>query len=150
MPDTKYLRAVYAAAREHKVDSEGLHETALARFNKSSLKDLTNEEACELMNGIRGIQRKTYGKKQAMGTHGRRDNPPQPGDPIYQVTQGELHEMRVLAFRRGMTDATLGAFCQRLIKQDEPRTQSEFNKVFWGLKSMQRRDDEKYRKALQR
>lgn len=140
MPDNKYLRAIYAAAREHKVDSEGLHETALARFKCASLKDLTNAEACDLISGIRGITRKTWQKRQAMGTHGRRDTLLSPGEATYQPTPGELYALQQAARTRNWSAEALAAFAMKIIKKPAPQTQAEYNKLLWALKTMNRRD----------
>ena len=139
MPENKYLRALYAAAREHKVDSEALHETVLARFQCVSLKDLSNEQACDLMNSIRGITKKTWQKRQAMNYQGRKDSPREPGEVEHLVTEGELHVLRAAAEKRSWSSTTLSEFCTRQIKKPLPTTTRELNKVIWAIKAMNRR-----------
>jgi hypothetical protein len=141
--DTRMLRALFGAAREHGISSEELHDVASFGFGKSSLKDLTRREAYRMLDGIRGkVQTSASGvrgpRRHAMAVHGHKDYD-HSGDPVYLVNDRELQMLREAAERRGWDEAALQKFCQRQISADRPRTMAEFNKVFQPLKTMNRR-----------
>lgn len=134
------LRTIYAAAREHKIDNEGLHETLKLGWNKTSLKDLTNAEACELLDGIRGKRPNSPGKRWAMGNHGRRGMEDVRVDPSYTVTPGERHILQTQCFLRNWDAVSLGKFVKRQLGKATIDSTADFNKVYWALKAMNRRD----------
>lgn len=136
--DGRLLRAIWACAREHKVDDEALHEAIQAGFQKTSLKQLTRREAYRLLDGLRG-NRDTgrASRRWAQGNHGRRNIADR---TEHLVNEREIEMLREAAARRGWTDDTLHAFIRRQIKADTIHTMQQFNKVFWALKAMNRRD----------
>ncbi len=146
----RYLPAIFAAAREKGVTHEQLHETIWVSWQKRSLKDLTAEEAGLLIDGLRGKKGSAYRyrsngpftprRREAMSAHGRKDYD-RSGDPVYLVNEREIKMLREAAALRGWSDETLRKFSSRQIGREVPRTMSEFNKLFWALKAMNRRDD---------
>lgn len=145
MPDTKYLRALFGAAREHGLTKEDLNDAALVGFQKSSLRDLTDAEARTILDGIRGKKRrsgrsghKNSDRGYAMAVAGRRRNDDSPGE--YMVAARELEMLSDAAGLRGWSRETLDTFIRRQLRGREIRTMKEFNKVFWAIKAMNRRD----------
>ncbi len=142
--DTPLLRAIFACARENGCDNEGLHEAIEAGFGKQSLRDLTHAEAYALLDGLRGGKPSAHYKpnlwrRQAQGKHGRRDYDAT-SDAIYPVREPERQLLRDAAAVRNWDDVQLGRFIQRQIGKPTVTTMAEFNKVFWPLKSMNRRE----------
>lgn len=144
----RVLRAIFAAARERGVTHEELHDTIWISWQKRSLKDLTAEQAGLLIDGLRGKQaqprrehRRSFapGRRDAMSAHGRRDYDAS-GDPAYLVNAREIEMLREAAELRGWGEATLRNFIARQIGRNDIRTMAEFNKVFWALKAMNRRE----------
>ncbi|HEX4135898.1 MAG TPA: hypothetical protein VHY84_14885 [Bryobacteraceae bacterium] len=140
--DTPLLRAIHGAAREHKVSREELHEAILAGCKKTSLKDLTKGEAYRLLDGIRGNQaapHSNWRRRDAQAAHGRRNHDAS-ADAIYPATDRERQMLREAADLRQWDDATLTGFIARQLGKPVLVTLSDFNKVFWALKAMNRRD----------
>lgn len=147
MPDTKYLRAMFGAAREHGLTKEDLNDAAMVGFQKASLRDLTNDEARKILDGIRGKKRtsnhgvsghKHSDRGYAMAVAGRRRNDDSPGE--YMVAARELEMLSDAAGLRGWRRETLDTFIRRQLRGRQIRTMKEFNKVFWAIKAMNRRD----------
>jgi hypothetical protein len=136
--DARLLRAIWACAREHRVDGEALHEAIQAGFQKTSLKQLTRREAYRLLDGLRGKRDGGIASRRwAQGNHGRRNIADR---TEHLVNQRELQMLREAAALRGWTEETLQAFVRRQIKAEMIHTMQQFNKVFWALKAMNRRD----------
>ena len=140
--DSKLLRTIYAVAREFGVSNEELHEAIQAGFQKQSLKKLTKREACHLIDGLKGkpASRLDAGRREAMASHGRKDHRRQAGETEYLVNAAELNLLQRAAALRNWPEATLAAFVERQLGRQTIRTMAEFNKVFWALKAMNRRD----------
>jgi len=140
--EKKYLRAIFGAAREHGVSYEELHDAIEAGFGKKSLKDLTKAEALRLIQGVRGSYLSpsfTPGRRWGMGNHGRKDSE-RTGEVDYLVNQREMELLREAAALRGWDERQLAAFIRRQTGREQIRTMREFNKVFWALKAMNRRE----------
>jgi len=75
-----------------------------------------------------------------MASHGRKDHRRQAGEAEYLVNPTELNLLHRAASLRNWSDATLAAFVERQLGRQTIRTMAEFNKVFWALKAMNRRD----------
>jgi hypothetical protein len=136
----RFLPAIFAAARERGVTHEELHDTIWMAFKQKSLKDLTPKQSMELLDGLRGRKSQfSYSRRQAMNAHGRRDYDHR-GDAEYLVNARELRMMLEAAELRGWHEETLNAFIERQLGRNSIRTMVEFNKVFWALKAMNRRD----------
>jgi hypothetical protein len=144
--DIPLLRAIHGAAREHNVSTEDLHD-AIAVIGKTSLKELTKREAYTLLDGIRGKQasphfqpaRRNQRRRDAQASHGRRKHDAS-ADAIYPATDRERQMLRDAADLRQWDDATLTAFINRQLGKPVLVTLADFNKVFWALKAMNRRD----------
>jgi hypothetical protein len=141
--DIALLRTIHACAREHNVDRDGLHE-AIALWKKTSLKELTRAEAFRLLDGLRGKSPVAYTKRdphrrRAQNAHGRRDYDAS-ADAIYPAAEPEHQLLRDAAALRNWDEATLTAFIDRQLGKPVVVTLADFNKVFWALKSMNRRD----------
>jgi|SRR6185437_16286324 len=146
--DTALLRAIHACARENGCDRDGLHDAIELGFGKTSLKELTRAEAYALLNGLRGDKpsphfRPDQRRRDAQSFHGRKNHDAS-ADAVYQATDRERQMLRDAAALRNWSDAALTAFIQRQIGKPAVVTMADFNKVFWPLKSMNRRDG-KYR-----
>lgn len=142
MPKPELIRTIWAAAREHNVSKDEVHDAIWAGWQKKSVKELVDWEALRLLDGIRGRKPRQghgpYERRQAMQQHGRRDQAN--GGTDFLVTETELGILAGIAKVRGMNEAGLRAFCQRQIGLDAPRTVREYNKVLWGVKAMIRRE----------
>lgn len=141
MPSASVVRAIWAAAREHGVDREGVHDAIFAGWRKTSVKDLTDREAGMLLDGIRGksgSRGMSAARRDAMGKHGRKDSTPRNSEFLINDREREL--LSEAAHARNWSAATLREFCMRQLGVAEPRTVGEYNKVFWAIKAMQRRD----------
>lgn len=142
MTKPSLLKAIWAVARERGISNEEVHEAIFAGWQKTSVKDLTDFEANRLLDGMRGNRSRpglSFGRRQAMQQHGRKDDPRD--DAEYLVTASEILLLLRAALQRHWTEDTLQAFCLKKIGVKTPRTMREFNKVFWALKAMQRRDE---------
>ncbi|MFB3828941.1 MAG: hypothetical protein ACE15B_19400 [Bryobacteraceae bacterium] len=144
MPDVKYIRAIFATAREHGISSEEVHDAIWAGWEKKSVKDLTTAEACQLLDGLRGRRRSTRSgcdsrRRHAMGNHGRRDYD-RSQDPNYVINEREMQMLREAAALRNWDEGVLTRFIERQLGRPEIRTMAEFNRVFWPLKAMNRRE----------
>ncbi len=145
----KYLRAIFAAAREKGVTYEQLHETIAVSWGKRSLKDLSSEQAQLLIDGLRGKTRAEhhyrgngpfrYDRRQAMAAHGRKDYD-RSGDAEYVVNERELQMLREAAALRNWDEEALRKFIKRQLGRETIRTMADLNKVLWPLKAMNRRD----------
>ncbi len=141
----KFIRAIYATARETHCSNEELHEAIWTGFQKKSVKDLTTGEALRLLDGLKGKRQAPWmgdpGRCHAMGNHGRKDYDGR-RDPNYLVTQEEMDGLHYQASLRGWSEETLSAFIARQLRRPGAaiRTVADFNKVFWPLKAMNRRD----------
>jgi hypothetical protein len=136
----KMLRVIYAVAREHGISNEELHDAISIGFQKTSLKQLTARESMQLIHGMRGKQsRFAPDRRRAMNAHGRKDYN-RDGQTEYLVNDRERKLLQEAATLRGWSDETLIQFVTRQLGKDTVRTMTEFNKVFWALKSMNRRD----------
>ncbi len=133
--ETKYIRAIWAAAREHGVSKDGVHD-AIATWGRESVKDLTTQEAKLLLNGLRRDKQK---RRDAVASHGRRDVD-MTGQPTYMVKHREMVMLQAAAESRGWDDEALDKFIARQIGKRVIATLAEFNKVMWAIKAMQRRD----------
>jgi hypothetical protein len=147
MPDNKYLRAIYACAREHSVSNEELHEAILNGLGKQSMKDLTNAEASRLLDGLRGKRQSAAGgasghrnsdRGHAMAAAGRKTE----GDygANYLVNHSDRDVLTQAAKLRGWDEQQLQRFIARQLKGKPLRTLRDLNKVLWAVKSMNRRD----------
>jgi hypothetical protein len=143
MTDTercKYTKAIWAAAREHGVDRDGVYEAIKVGFNKSNVTALTKPEAIRLITGLRGGQPSPNfdpSRRRAMGNAGRKDADKQQTE--FLCNEREHQMLRELAAQLGWDTDRLGAFCLRQIQRVFPCTMAEFNKVIWPLKAMLRR-----------
>ncbi|HVW09184.1 MAG TPA: phage protein GemA/Gp16 family protein [Bryobacteraceae bacterium] len=142
--DVSLLRAIHACARENGCDNEGLHEAIESGFGKTSLKDLTRAEAYALLDGLRAGKPSEHYKpnprrRHAQGNHGRRAYDAS-SDAIYPVRDAERQLLRDAAALRNWDEAQLSRFIERQIGKLDVTTMADFNKVFWPLKSMNRRD----------
>jgi len=142
--DIPLLRAIHACARENDCDNEGLHDAIEAGFGKTSLKDLTRGEAYALLDGLRGGRPSEHytpnrERRHAQGKHGRRDYDAA-ADPIYQVTDRERQMLLDAAALRNWSEEQLVGFIRRQVGKPAVTTMDEFNKVFWPLKKMNRRE----------
>lgn len=146
MPDVKMLRSIFGYAKQAGVDNEALHDIIAMRFDKTSLKELTDQEARTLIAGLRGKPwehgtgasgyKRTY-RGDAMAKAGRRTDE---GGPDYFVSERDMRLLKDTAYLRGWSDDTLDAFIARQLRGKPLRMMSQFNKVLWALKSMNRRD----------
>jgi hypothetical protein len=141
--DTPLLRAVHAAAREHGVSRDELHDAIAAGFKLTSLKELTKRQAYALLNGIRGGKESEHFKRlqprrDAQAFHGRKDFDAA-SDAIYPATEREHQMLRDAAALRNWDEATLVQFIARQLGKPVVVTLADFNKVFWALKAMNRR-----------
>ncbi len=134
------MRAIYACAREHQVDGEALHEAIHAGFGKASVKELTDRQARQLLDGMRGKVREPqpWQRREAQAFDGRRKVKV---DVHTLINDRERELLREAAALRGWDDSTLAAFAARQTGTSEIRTMAQFNKVFWPLKSMNRREN---------
>jgi hypothetical protein len=136
------LRAVWACARERNVSREELHEAIWAGWRKQSVNELTDAEACQLLDGLRGKRRSTktgadYHRRQAMGTHGRRDAL---ADPTYLANQTEKDLAWRIAGNLGWCLDAYNCFVERQLgKTGGIVTMADYNRVMWALKAIQRR-----------
>lgn len=142
--DTPLIRAIHAAAREHGVSNEELHEAIKTGFALDSIKGLTKRQAYRLLDGIRGAQQSPHFKpnaarRRAQNAHGRRDYDAS-ADAIYPATERENQMLRDAAALREWDDAALTRFVNRQLGKPVLVTLADFNKVFWALKAMNRRD----------
>jgi hypothetical protein len=146
MPDVKMLRAIFGYAKQAGVDNEGLHDIIAVRFEKTSLKELTDSEVKALIAGLRGKPWEHGGgvsgyrhtdRGDAMAKAGRRKDA---GGPDYFVGDRDMRLLRDTAYLRGWSDETLESFIARQLRGKPLRLMSQFNKVLWALKSMNRRD----------
>jgi hypothetical protein len=147
MPEPKLLRAMFGAAREHGLTKQDLNDAALVGFQKTSLRELTDAEARTILDGIRGKRRAAGGgssgyrhteRGYAMGVAGRKRNDGSLGE--YLVAARELEMLREAAALRGWSRETLDQFIRRQLRGRAIRTMREFNKVYWAVKAMNRRD----------
>ena len=140
MINARLLKAIWAVAREKKIDSEGVHEAIQAGLGKTSLKELTTPEALRLLDGMRGKRREapTAWRGQAQAYAGRRKEAVD--EPAVMVNDAELRMLWQAAHARGWSGETLDKFCVKLIGNETPRTMKQFNKVFWAIKAMTRRE----------
>jgi hypothetical protein len=139
----RLLRAIFASARAHGVTNEGLHETIWLTLQKRSLKDLTTDEAMQLLDGLNGKEYRppqnfSYRRRQAMSLHGRKDHDRSQG-AAFLVNEREIKMLGDAAALRGWSAETVAAFIERQVGH-EIRTMADFNKVFWALKRMNKRD----------
>lgn len=146
MPDAKMLRTIFGYAKQAGVDNEGLHDIIAVRFDKTSLKELTEGEVKLLIAGLRGKPwahgggssgYKHTDRGDAMAKAGRRRDE---GGPDYFISDRERQMLKEAAYVRGWTEETLDQFVARQLKGKPMRMISQFNKVFWALKAMNRRD----------
>lgn len=136
--DGRYLRALWATARECGVNDEGLHDAAFVAFGKTSLKELTADEAAQLLNGMRKAASKPLQQRHwAQGNHGRRGVVDK---TEFLVNAREMKMLCEAAALRGWNEETLLKFIARQLGKTEIRTMKEFNKIFWAVKAMNRRD----------
>src|SRR5262245_40962346 len=97
MPDPKYYRAIYVCARKLGLSNDDVHDAAFMAFNKTSLKELTNFECRQLLDGMRGKKRapNSYERRMAQSLAGRkredRDDPSYGTEFLVNAT-----EMRML------------------------------------------------------
>jgi hypothetical protein len=141
------LRAIWACAREHNVSNEEVHDAIQAGFSLSSVKDLTDAQAHQLLDGLRGKRRSDtdYARRQAAHYHGRRGVA---ADPTYLANQAELDLAWRTAANLGWSIDGFNGFVERQLgRSGGIRTMAEFNKVMWALKAIQRRDQAKYQRA---
>lgn len=147
MPEAKYLRALFGAAREHGLTKEDLNDAAMVGFQKVSLRDLTNDEARQILDGIRGKKPesdngvsgyKHSARGYAMGVAGRKRH--EYGEGEYLVAAREIEMLSEAATLRGWSKETLDTFIRRQLRGRAIRTMKEFNKVYWAIKAMNRRD----------
>lgn len=137
----KLLKTIWAVARERGISAEEVHDAVMAGFGKESLKQLGDREAYQLIDGLRGKksgQRRDWMRGQAQAYAGRKKDAVD--DPAYLVNEIELRMLGKMAAARGWDQEALEKFCVRQIGVAVPRMMKEFNKVFWALKSMARRD----------
>lgn len=137
-----YLPTIFAAAREHGVTHEGLHDIIALELGKASLKDLTKEESLKLLDGIRGEEnarpyRRDQSRRDAQASHGRRNHRVKTHRMINTRERQLLVDAATL---RGWDGITLAQFAERQLGTDQIVTMADFNKVFWALKAMNRRD----------
>jgi len=149
MPDVKMFRAIYGCAKEFGLDNELIHQIVEAQFGVDSLKKLTDQQCRKLLDGIRtdyGKQRQHAGhsgwkgtvRGEAMGTEGGRNE--RPSKAAHLVNARELAMLAEAAAIRGWSRETLDTFIQRQLRRRPMRTMRDFNKVFWALKAMNRRE----------
>ncbi|MGE5487554.1 MAG: hypothetical protein ACM3ZB_07010 [bacterium] len=141
-PNTKFLRAIYGAARAHGVNNQVLHDMIWFEWQKKSLKDLTPAQSMELLDTLNGkTPSKNFSsdRRRAMASHGRRDYDSS-GDAAYMINERERRMLQEAAALRGWSLGGLQHFIERQLKHEQIRTMAEFNKVFWALKAMNRRD----------
>lgn len=141
--DSLLIKTIHACARENGVSREEIHE-AIAHFGKTSLKDLTKTEAYRLLDGLRGGKPSPHftpkpDRRHAQANHGRRDYDAS-ADAIYPVTDRERELLREAADLRKWDDATLSRFVERQTGKAVVVTMADFNRVFWPLKAMNRRN----------
>jgi hypothetical protein len=139
---SKFLPAIWAAARAHGVTGEQLHDMIWFEWQKKSLKDLTAAQALELLDGLNGKtppKNFSYDRRQAMYAHGRKDYDASQ-DTAYLINDRERKMLQDAANLRGWSLGTLHRFIERQLGHEQIRTMSEFNKIFWALKAMNRRD----------
>lgn len=68
------MRAIYACARENRISNEEIHEAIAAGWKKTSVKDLTDFQARQLLDGMRGFTgARDYQRRQAQHFHGKKD-----------------------------------------------------------------------------
>ena len=134
--EVKYIKAIWAAAREHGVSREGVHD-AIATWQLTSVKDLNAQQARLLLNGLRGKSGQQK-RRTAVAQQGRRDHDAS-HEPRYMVKEREMAMLKAAAESRGWNDETLGNFIERQLGKRVIATLAEFNKVFWAVKAMQRR-----------
>ena len=148
MLDAKFMRAIYACARERDVSNEELHEAILAGFEKTSVKQLTEREASQLLDGMRG-----KAAQRGHGASGYRDTDrgydmAQAGRKTADSTVGagrmvsaaDMKLLRDAATLRGWSEETLQAFIVRQRRGIAIRTIRDLNPILWAIKSMNRRD----------
>lgn len=137
---SKYTKAIWATAREHNVDREGVYEAIKVGFNKTSVLDLTRIEAIRLITGLRGGKPSPNfnpNRRRAMGNAGRKHADSQQTEFLCNDREHEM--LRDIAGKLGWDEAALQRFCERQIKLPAPRTMGEHNKVLWALKAISRR-----------
>ncbi len=149
MLDNKFLRAIYACARERGISNEALHEAIQFGFEKTSVKDLTEREARQLLDGMRGkttAQRgdgasgyRNTARGEAMAGAGRKKADPDLGAG-QMVGAADLKLLRDTATLRGWSEETLQAFITRQRRGNPIRTIKDLNPILWAIKSMNRRD----------
>ncbi len=137
--DGKIITAIFAAAREHGVDKEGVYDAIRIGFKKDSVRDLTRPEALSLIVGLRGGKNSPNfapGRRKAMAGNGRKRSTAQ---TEFLINDAERQMLLDAAAALGWDASRLEAFCQRQIKKGAPCTMSEMNKVLWALKAIARR-----------
>jgi hypothetical protein len=147
MPNGPLIKAIWAAAREHGISRDEVHDATFAGWKKTSVKQLSDAEARQLLDGMRGKKRRRHiphDRRQAMGNDGRKDDP---GGTEYLINDSERQLLWQAAFTRDWSEETLRAFCVKMIGIPEPKTIRQYNKVFWAIKAMQRRDQQKRDRA---
>jgi hypothetical protein len=136
----KLLRAIYGVAREKGISNEEIHEAAFAGWKVKSLKDLRNNAAIQLIEGMKGKVfedgRNDWRRRDAMSWHGRKK---QAVDTEYLINEAEINMLKRVARARGWGDEQLAAFTERQLGH-AIRTMADLNKVLWPLKAMNRRD----------
>ena len=139
MPDPKYIRAIWACAREKGLSSEDVHDAACMLTQKTSLREMTDAECRELLDGFRGGKRRMAPQRvRAMGIAGRKDADRETGTE-WLVNSAEMSMLRKTAMLRGWSEDTLQAFITRQLK-GPVRNIRDLNRVLWAVKAMNRRD----------
>jgi hypothetical protein len=148
MLDNKFLRAVYACARERGISNEELHEAIQVGFDKTSIKTLTEREARQLLDGMRGkVAQRGHGasgyrdtdRGYDMAQAGRKKADPALGAG-QMVGAADMKLLRDTATLRGWNEETLQAFIARQRRGVPIRTIKDLNPILWAIKSMNRRD----------
>ncbi|MCB1020615.1 MAG: DUF1018 domain-containing protein [Acidobacteria bacterium] len=139
MPDAKQLKALWSRARERGVDEETLRDLVESVSGQRSLRALNDGQVRRVLDRLGPSRVAPAQRRNAQAKHGRKGYD-QKQDPTVLVSPRELRMLEEAAALRHWPAAALERFCERQIKLPKPRTMGEFNKVFWALKSMNRRD----------
>jgi phage gp16-like protein len=129
---TSQVRAIFGLVRRAGIDDDLRHEMVLSVTGKTSVADLTFDEANKVIKMFKGVEFKTAPRRTTLHRRQRAN--------VQQVAQpAHLDLMRSLANHRGMTEDGLRQLSTRIVKHFPPRTTSETNKVIEALKAMNKR-----------
>lgn len=136
----KALRGLHAEARKRGLDHDALHEIALERFQRGSLRDLSVAQIQGWANELRQAQApRSAASRRRQGTAGRK-TAGKAAKVVELVGAKELELIGGYAEALGWDRARLDGFIRRQLgEHGRVRTVGDANKVIDGLRAMYRR-----------